>query len=162
MRSSIPYPTRASPWLLGTGYWLLGTVSAVNARRYRQILIGSIASLVGLVVAVLIVNPLGEEAALPRPLEGVFPLPGDTVVRQTAIEVDLPIGYSLELTVDGVTIPQTEIGFTRATGRYLWQPGPTTLFELWGAGDHEVTIHWERTSGGGPDPGQFTWTFRIT
>jgi hypothetical protein len=107
----------------------------VNARRYRQILIGSIASLVGLVVAVLIVNPLGEEAALPRPLE---------------------------LTVDGVTIPQTEIGFTRATGRYLWQPGPTTLFELWGAGDHEVTIHWERTSGGGPDPGQFTWTFRIT
>jgi len=133
----------------------------VNARRFRQILIGSIASLVGLIVAVLIINPLGEEAALPRPLEAVFPLPGDTVVRQTAIEIDLPVGYSLQLEVDGITIPQNEIGFTPATGRSLWQPGPTTLFELWGAGDHEVTIHWERTSGGGPDPGQFTWTFRI-
>lgn len=145
----------------GNGKRAASTLSAMNSRRYRQILIWSIASLVGLVVAVVIFNPLGEDAVLPRPLEQVFPLPGDIVVRQTAIEVDLPVGYSLELEVDGITIPRAEIGFTPATGRYLWQPGPATLFELWGAGDHEVTIYWERVSGGGPDPGQFTWTFRI-
>jgi hypothetical protein len=133
----------------------------MDSRRYRQIIIGSIASLVGLVVAVWILNPLGEDAALPGPLEGVFPLPGDTVVLQTAIEVDLPIGYSVSLEVDGISIPQDEVGVTPAVGRYVWQPGPAKLFEAWEAGEHTVTIRWDRVSGGGPDPGEFTWSFRV-
>jgi hypothetical protein len=122
---------------------------------------GAAIALVALIAIVWAVNPLGDDAALPSPLEGIFPLPGDTVVRQTAIEVDLPVGYSMALIVDGVKIPQIEVGSTPATGRFLWQPGPTTLFELWSAGEHTVTIEWERISGGGPDPGSFTWTFRI-
>lgn len=134
----------------------------MDARRYRQIIIGSIASLVVLIVVVWIFNPLGEDAGLPRPLERVFPLPGDAMVRQTAIEVDLPVGYSLELEIDDIAIPQTEVGFTPATGRYIWQPGPTTLFEVWEAGEHTITIRWDRISGGGPDPGEYTWVFRIT
>ncbi len=134
----------------------------MNARRYRQILLASIAALAALAVVVLLANPRGEEAALPEPLEAVFPLPGDTVVRQTAIEVDLPVGYSLELEVDGVRIPQIEIGHTEATGIYLWQPGPTALFEVWEGGKHTITIRWDRVAGGRPDPGGFSWSFRVT
>ena len=134
----------------------------MNARRYRQIIVGSIALFGGLILAVWALNPQGEEAPLPEPVQSVFPLPGDTVVRQTAIEVDLPIGYSLDLDIDGVAIPQIEIGATPETGRYIWQPGPMKLFEIWESGDHTITIRWNRVSGGGPDPGEFTWKFRVT
>jgi len=134
----------------------------VNARRYRQIIIGSVALLAALIAAVWTLNPRGEESPLPEPVESVFPLPGDTVVRQTAIEVDLPVGYSLDLNVDGMAIPQIEIGFTPATGHSIWQPGPTKLFEVWESGDHTITIRWDRVSGGAPDPGEFTWKFRVT
>jgi len=133
----------------------------MNSRRYRQIIIGSTALLVVRVAFVWMLNPMGTDVALPTPIEGVFPLPGDTVVLQTAIEVDLPIGYSVSLEVDGVLIPQSEVGVTQAVGRYIWQPGPAKLFEAWGAGEHTVTIRWDRIAGGGPDPGEFTWSFRI-
>jgi len=151
-----------------TGDWWTSLKSAiaydraVNPRRYRQLITVAAGLLIVLIGIVWILNPQGESADLPRPVEGLFPLPGDAVVRQTAIEVDLPVGYSLDLEVDGVSIPTAEIGFTPATGQYTWQPGPTTLFEVWDAGEHEVTIRWERLTGGGPDPGEFTWRFRIT
>jgi hypothetical protein len=121
----------------------------------------AVVALVALIALVWAVNPLGDDAVLPSPLEEVFPLPGDTVVRQTAVEVDLPVGYSATFIVDGIKIPQIEMGVTQATGRFLWQPSPTTLFQLWTTGDHTVTVEWQRVSGGGPDPGSFTWTFRI-
>ncbi len=134
----------------------------MNARRYRHLIIGSLSLLIGLVVAVWAIYPKGDPSAPPDPVESVFPLPGDIVVRQTAVEVDLPIDYSLEVLVDGVTILEAEIGFTAATGRYISQPGPTRLLETWSSGEHTTTIRWNRISGGGPDPGEFTWKFRVT
>lgn len=119
-------------------------------------------ALAALVVAVWAVAPSGDEVELPRPLEAVFPLPGDTVVRQTAVEVDLPVGYTLEMSIDGITISSAEIAFTAGTGRYQWQPGPGRLFEVWEGGEHTITAQWNRTSGGPPDAGEFEWTFRVT
>ncbi|NIS30635.1 MAG: hypothetical protein GWN07_10125, partial [Actinobacteria bacterium] len=95
------------------------------------------------------------------PIQGLFPLPGDTVVRQTAIEIDLPVGYELDLFVDGIRIPAAEIGVTEATGVRIWQPGPFSLFAAWTPGDHSVEISWERIGGGAVDRGEFRWTFRV-
>jgi len=133
----------------------------VNPRLYRQFIASSIVLLITLVAFVWLLNPSGEAVSLPSPIESVFPLPGDTVVLQTAIEVDLPIGYELELEVDGVIIPRVEIGHTAATGRFIWQPGPAKLFEAWEGGDHSITIRWNRTAGGGPDQGTYSWRFRV-
>ena len=133
----------------------------MNPRRYRQLLVGSSAALLGLALAVWLITPSGSREGLPSPLESVFPIPGDTVVRQTVIEVDLPVGYSLQLDVDGVQIPAAEIGFTAGTGGYRWQPGPAKLFEVWEGGEHVITATWDRVAGGRPNPGQFSWTFRV-
>lgn len=133
----------------------------MDRRRYRALLAVSATALVAIVSIVIAAGPNGDEVPLPAPLEAVFPLPGDVVVRQTAIEVDLPVGYSLHLEVDGVAIPSTEIGFIEATGQYMWQPGPTSLFAVWDGGEHSVTIHWDRTIGR-PDPGSYSWGFRVT
>ena len=133
----------------------------VDHRRFRFVIILltlALASVVGLAV---LLTPGGAPQDLPAPLESVFPLPGDAVVRQTAVEVDLPIGYTLEIEVDGIWIPPHEIGLTEATGRWIWQPSPDSVVGFWEPGDHTVTVRWDRIAGGRPDPGEFTWTFRV-
>ena len=137
------------------------TLRIVDAATYRRLMIGGIAALAVLIVGVATLTPSGEAPDIPDPIEEIFPLPGDIVVSQTAIEVDLPVGYELELEVDGIPIPRREIGFTAPTGRWIWQPGPTSLFAAWTGGDHTVTIRWARTEGGTIDRGEFTWTFRV-
>lgn len=133
----------------------------VDHRRFRLVIVLLTAALVAVVGLAVVLAPDGDEPNLPGPLEAVFPLPGDAVVRQTAIQIDLPIGYAVEIEVDGIWIPPHEIGFTEATGEYRWQPVPGSVVEFWEPGDHTVTIRWERVAGGRPDHGEFTWTFRV-
>ena len=129
--------------------------------RYRVVIIGLFTALVAVIGLTVVFAPAGDRPRLPEPLEAVFPLPGDAVVRQTAIEVDLPIGYTLEIEVDGIWIPPHEIGYTAGTGEFSWQPAPGSVIVLWEPGEHTVTIRWDRIAGGRPDPGEFTWTFRV-
>jgi len=133
----------------------------VDRRRYALVTAGLAAALAAVVGAVILFSPQGDPPPLPDPLESIFPLPGDAVVRQTAIEVDLPIGYTLELEVDGVWIPPDEIAYTPATGFFVWQPSPDSVAGYWEPGDHTVTIRWDTFEGTRPDPGEFIWSFRV-
>ena len=62
----------------------------MDRTRYRLLLAVLGATLVGLLFVVVAINPEGDLAELPPPLRSVFPRPGDVVVRQTVVEVDLP------------------------------------------------------------------------
>lgn len=111
--------------------------------------------------AAVLLAPSGEETGLPEPIEGLFPRPGDTVVRQTSVEIDLPVGYTIDLYVDGRKVPDHEIGFLQPTGEFTWAPAPGTSMERWEGGDHTVRVVWDRTAGGRPDPGEYEWSFRV-
>ncbi len=101
----------------------------------------------------------GEDLVLPEPLESVSPEPGDLVPPQTAVEIDLPVGYAASIVVDGW--PITDAIFVEATGVYRWAPTPThPTIQSWSPGEHTVVITWD-TYTGLPDPGSFTWTFRV-
>lgn len=129
--------------------------------RYRLVYAALGAALAALVAVVVASAPTGEDAALPEPLESIFPEAGDTVVRQTAIEVRLPVGYTLDLYVDGRRVPPGEIASTAATGAWVWQPGPGRSVEVWEGGEHTARAVWTRERGGRPDPGEYEWTFRV-
>ena len=116
---------------------------------------------IAVVIGALMLAPTGEETTIPAPLESIYPNPGDTVVRQTIVEVDLPVGYAIELYVDGIWIPSDEIGVTPSTGRFVWQPSPGGTMEVWPGGEHTIRVVWDRTEGGRPDPGEYTWVFRV-
>lgn len=124
-------------------------------------MVGLAVALAVVVGAVVLLDTDGESDALPAPLRSVFPLPNDIVVRQTAIEVSLPIGYEITLTVDGVRIPPDEIAVVPEIGQFRWQPGPGQTFEMWPPGDRIVEVTWDRVAGGPPDPGEYAWTFRV-
>jgi len=133
----------------------------MSRSRFWTLITGTVVALGALIALTVLFLPSGADDGLPHPLESVFPLPGDAVVRQTVIEIDLPVGYVLDLEVDGTPIPTIEIGVTPATGVWVWQPAPGGIIEQWEPGDHRVIARWNRRGAAGPDPGEFGWTFRV-
>ncbi len=108
--------------------------------RYRVIYIG----LGGLAIAIAALGFVfaseGGVTELPPPIEEVFPLPNNSVIRQTTIEVDLEIGHEAIIYVDGFAIPENELAYSDATGVYRWSPGPTSLImSAWEPGDHTAS-----------------------
>jgi hypothetical protein len=126
---------------------------------YRLIYLGlGLLGLAAIVFGVLFAAD-GEESTLPEPLESVSPQPGDLVPPQTAIEIDLPVGYRARIVVDGW--PIEDASFVEATGVYRWAPSPShPTIQIWTPGEHVVEITWD-TYSGLPDPGSHTWTFRV-
>ena len=95
---------------------------------------------------------------LPDVLESLSPMPGAQIPKQTVLEIDLPVGYTIELFIDGYRISSNEIEFIEGTGVYRWKPGPGRSFESWRPGKHTVRINWDTTVGL-PDIGEFIWVF---
>jgi hypothetical protein len=104
-------------------------------------------------------SPEASGGGRPDQIEAVSPEPGETVVRQTAIEVDVPAGYAIDLFVDNLLIPAGELFFVEGTGVYSWQPRPGGIIAELAPGPHTVLVRW-RTLSGLPDEGEYSWTFR--
>ena len=112
----------------------------------------------------------GEAPARPEVIEELSPLPGDQVPRQTPIEVDIPVGYALEIWIDyrgsggaeanWVKVPTTEIVVIPETGVHSWRPAPNQLLEAWIPGSQRVRLVWTTTTGL-PDPGEYEFSFRV-
>ncbi|MGQ0848429.1 MAG: hypothetical protein ACT4OP_04820 [Actinomycetota bacterium] len=103
----------------------------------------------------------GEPAPLPAPLESISPAPHESALAQALIEVDLATGFVAEIFVDGFPIPPSEVSFVEATGVHSWQPHPeSVVFSAWTPGTHEVRVVWD-TIAGLPQPGEYSWTFRV-
>mgnify|MGYP001814047530 FL=1 len=122
-------------------------------------------TLLGLALAVVAVGavvfaPSGRPDEVPEVVESYSPQNESTVLRQTRVQIDLPVDYGIDLVIDGVAIPDEEIDATPETGRFTWRPDETTIIPEWTPGFHTVWVRWDRISGL-PDPGEWTWTFRV-
>ncbi len=126
---------------------------------YRLIYIGLALIAIAAVALAVAFNPEGEPVELPDPIESVSPQPGDMVPPQSVLEIDMPVGYRLEIFVNGW--PITDATLVEATGVYRWAPSPShPTIQAWPPGEQTIEIRWD-TSTGLPDPGTFSWTFRV-
>jgi hypothetical protein len=119
-------------------------------------------ALAALVVTLVVLDTDGDPFELPGALRSVYPQPNDMVLSQVGLEVNLPIGYEITLAVNGVQIPGAEISVTPEIGQFRWRPAPGRVIEAWDPGEHTIEITWDRVAGGPPDPGQFSWVFRVS
>lgn len=133
----------------------------MNASRHRLLLTSLTGAFLAIVVAAVVLYPSADPAGLPTPLESVYPAPGDAVLAQAEIVIELPGGYVAGLVVDGRPVPPDEIVTVPATGTFRWRPRPGGALERWDPGEHTVEVSWDRAPGQVPDPGAFAWTFRV-
>ena len=128
--------------------------------RYRLTFTVLGLALAAVVLGAIIFAPSGNPAEPPDVLESYSPANGATVLRQTQVQIDLPVDYQIVLVVDGVAIPDAEIDKTPEIGRFTWRPGETTIIPELTPGFHTVWVRWDRVNGL-PDPGEWRWTFRV-
>lgn len=129
-------------------------------RSYRLIFVAlGLAAGAVVVLAFLFGSPDSTRDPLPAAIEEISPLPGSQVPMQTPVEVDMPVGYRVEIFVDGFRVPDSEIRFVEGTGVHSWTPTRSSTI-TWGPGSHTVSIRWRKLSGL-PDEGRHSWTFRV-
>lgn len=135
--------------------------SRTTRNRYR-LMYASLGGLFVLVVAAAVFfgSPEGDDIGLPDAIERLTPSPNETVLRQARIEIDMPVGYALEIFVDNLRVPESEVFYVEGTGVYMWSPGLGQSFIQWERGEHEILLRWDTISGL-PDPGEYTYTFRV-
>lgn len=132
----------------------------MSSTRYRVILLTLGVALAAVVVFAVVLAPGGTATRLPAQIEQISPVDGAIVLRQLDLNVDMVVGYEIELAVDGISIPQAEVAFEPSTGTASWRPGPGSVIAEWTPGVHTVRITWD-TVAGLPDPGEWTWSFRV-
>ena len=133
----------------------------MRTRTYRLIYVAlTVALALTVVLALRYGSPAGEALDLPSPLENITPGPDEQVVRQAFLQVDMPVGYEIELIVDNFRLPPDEVGYVPGTGVSTWSPGVGRSFLEWAPGLHEVVVRWD-TVAGLPDPGEYSWSFRV-
>lgn len=115
-------------------------------------------ALVVVVVVAVVIAPQGTGVALPEQVESISPTEGALVLRQTGLEIDMRDGYTIQLFVDGVRIPDDQLTGTPEIGLYRWAPSSATFVPEWTPGEHTIRIEWDR-DGLVPDPGSLSWTF---
>ena len=126
---------------------------------YRWIYTGLALLGIAAIALGIVFYPEGESVELPDPIEANSPAPGSQVPPQTALVIDLEVGYQAEIHVDGW--PIADAVFERGTGVYRWSPSPSNpSIHEWGPGEHTVVVTWD-TYSGLPDTGTFEWSFRV-
>ncbi len=128
--------------------------------RYRLIYTVLGLALAGVVIGAVVLAPSGQPNEPPSVVESYSPANESTVLRQAAIQIDLPVNYSITMVIDGIGIPDSEITATPETGRFVWRPGEDSIIREFNPGIHTVWIRWD-TVRGLPDPGEWTWSFRV-
>ncbi len=126
---------------------------------YRLIYLGLGLVAVAAIAFAFAFSKSGDELLLPDQIEAISPQPGDLVPPQAGVEVDLPVGYSADIYIDGWMV--LDAIFVEGTGVYRWAPSAAnpTITE-WSPGEHTVRVVWDTVSGL-PDPGEFEWSFRV-
>ena len=132
----------------------------MSRTTYRVILLLLGLAFIAVVIGAVLFAPSGSGSGYPETLERVDPTDGSLVFGQPRIVVDLASGYRAALTIDDVPIPPEEVIWTEATGLHIFEPAPGKSIETWTPGFHVVSAEWDRVNDL-PDPGMFTWSFRV-
>jgi hypothetical protein len=126
---------------------------------YRLIYLGLGLVAVAAIAFGIVFATEGDEIILPGPIESVSPEPGNLVPPQTSIEIDLEVGYDAEIFVDEWLV--ADATFVEGTGVYRWAPSPENpTINEWTSGEHTIRVVYD-TVNGLPDPGDFSWSFRV-
>lgn len=131
---------------------------------YRLIYIGLAAFAVAIIALTVAFGGGPDPVPLPEVIQELNPRPGDVLMRQAGLEIDLAHGYKADIFINGFQIPIEEFvgsAAVEATGVYRWSPSPASaVLQEWAPGTYTVKVMWDSISGL-PDVGSFEYDFRV-
>ena len=83
-------------------------------------MLATAAALFAIAVFVYVGNPRSTD--LPVAIQSVGPEPGSNVLSQTDVTVDLAVGYTAELEINGIKIPEEELFRVQALNSLRYEP----------------------------------------
>mgnify|MGYP003403633363 CR=1 FL=1 len=95
-------------------------------------------------------------------VEALIPRRNSQVLQQSNVGIDLVVGWSGTLVINGVEVPEDELATTPEIGLIEFTPGEGKAVEQFQAGQNCVTaIIWPLSQGRGPADRRIPWCFEV-
>ena len=91
------------------------------------------------------------------PVKVLYPCPGDDGLRQGRIGVSLAQGYTTDLIVDGITIPQYQLIVEGSD--FFFIPGPDKVTGALAPGSHRSEIRYRKLTDDTTQTTSYVWAF---
>lgn len=142
----------------GSAYHL--AVDAPTPQFRRLVIIGGLAAAIAVFAAAVLIyanNP--DPNGLPVAIQSVSPQPNDEVLRQADITVDLAVGYTAELTINGIPIPEEELFRVPALNQLTYEPGSLKTIQTLLPDRNCATVTYWLIAGSQADANSYDWCF---
>ena len=109
-------------------------------------------------IAVLVDRGNPRSTDLPVAIQAVEPAPFSNVLSQSAIKVDMAVGYSAEIDINGIVIPEDELRRVEGLNQLSFQPGVGQTLTSLRADENCVRVFYWLIARP-EDRTQYTWCF---
>lgn len=118
-------------------------------------------ALAGVLLAVAIAiyqsNPSTND--LPVAIQSVEPVPGSNVLSQTDVSVDLAVGYTADLEINGILIPEEQLFRIEALNQLSYEPRDGKIVPQLLPDQNCVRVFYWLIAQGPDDTSTYTWCF---
>jgi hypothetical protein len=124
-----------------------------------------IAGLLAVAVAFMVFafrSPGSSDPVTDEAVERRFPEPDAETLRQVQVGVDLRPGFAAVLTIDGIRIPEDQVGGIPQQDEYVFTPGDGQVIERFSGGRHCVTASVRNRVNPEEAPVSVNWCFDVT
>lgn len=115
------------------------------------------AVLFAVAVFISVNNPSGTD--LPVAIQSVAPERASNVLSQSDVVVDLAVGYTAELEINGIVIPEDQLFRVEALNQLSYQPGIGKIVERLRPDQNCVRVIYWLIATGEDDSSSYTWCF---
>lgn len=145
-------PRQYAPYALG--------VDLPSAKTRRLIVVAMLALAAAVfATAVVIYQSSPGGPSLPAAIQSVSPQVGTNVLSQTDVTVDLAVGYTAELEINGIVIPENELFRVEALNQLSYQPRDGKVVPKLLPDRNCVRVFYWLISQGDRDRQNYTWCF---
>ncbi len=131
--------------------------SAKTRRLIILSMLATAAALFAIAVFVYVGNPRSTD--LPVAIQSVGPEPGSNVLSQTDVTVDLAVGYTAELEINGIKIPEEELFRVEALNSLRYEPQEGKVVPRLLPDQNCVRVFYWLIAQGASDNTSYTWCF---
>lgn len=131
-----------------------------SARNRRFIVVGALAfAAIMFAIAILVYLGNPRSTDLPVAIQAVSPVAQSNVLAQSDVVVDLAVGYTGTIDINGVPIPAEEINEASALNQFRFQPGEGKVIERLFPDQNCVRVTYWQIAIGPADSQTYSWCF---